>query len=178
VADDESPAMQALKTLRDAFTGRIDQSLAKEALEEVLKNYELQLRVFLVGVAKGKIDRVIRMMNFLERAEEAMFSDANIANATPNQLIKMVALGQSSLLTSLDYIRKVADMRAEIERMGAASRLDEALAKATELGSPDGLPILEPKQRERIRGMLSRIVAKTIDVETTLPVKDGDGPSN
>jgi hypothetical protein len=165
---------EALRALSDAIGRKIPYNEAKEALEQVLRNYEEQLRVFMVGVAKGKIDRVLRMLNLLDRVEEELFSERAIKQANVNQLIRIYALGQNSLTTSLDYIRRVADMRAEIERLGAASKLDEALAKATESGmGPDGLPLLSPVERERVRGFFNRMVSKTIDV----PVEDGD-PNN
>lgn len=150
--------MKALDVIRDALSGKLNNpELGKQAILSVLKNYEVQLRIFLVGVAKTRINRVLRAMELLESVETELFKPERVSRMSTSELIKTYQIANAVTVEGLDYIRKVADMRAELERLGAAANLDEALADATR-SAMDGLPPLNPSQRDNVRVILGKIM--------------------
>ena len=117
MADDDkaSDPIHVLKLLQDAILKKpnLDQEEVLQALHGVLSKYEQHNRVFLIAAAKAELPRVIRLMEFINSCESNLLNADRLERASTKELIKIYALAQSNLLTSVDSIRKVADMRLE-----------------------------------------------------------------
>ena len=159
---------EAIEVIKEVISGkRLDPGIARRAIDVVLRAYEQQLLVFMVGMAKTKVERTFNAMAALKKIEGRLFDDERIEKASTDQLIKMYSIANAVASESLDYIQKVVKLRPELEAMGAAADLDGALARATEAAAFEGLPPLAPAQRDMAR----RILQGVIDVEVSTATK-------
>ena len=122
---------------------------ARDAVERVFHQHENQLRVFLVGAAKSKLRRVLRSMEIIDQIEAELFDVHRISPTTKTEdLVRMYAYATSNQHSDFDFIRKVADMNLEIQRvMGAVgykSTFDNKIQEVV-----DKLPT--PNQRALVR---------------------------
>jgi hypothetical protein len=154
--------LEVLELLKDAILRKdVDKSEVADALKQVLKNYEQQNRVFLIAAANAELPRVVRLMSFLHTCEGELFDSERVEDASTKELIRMYALGQSHLLSSLDNLKKVADMRLDALRAAGGAQGAEKLfsgEKDAELNALAGLPTLDAQSRDRVRRLVTGLV--------------------
>lgn len=163
---DKKDPTSILKDITDLITNQeIDHQTAKEAVEATLTDYEIQLRTFLVGVAKSKLNRIIRLMELIDDTESVLQTD-RLEQASTHELLRIYGLAQSSLVSDLDLIKQIVDMRKELEPREAStiinllgSASEESVNKVVESGHP-GLP---PKSRDKVRRVIAAFVQQVGD---------------
>jgi hypothetical protein len=159
---DLSDPIEVLDLIKDAILRRpTDREEAAKALRQVLKNYESQNRVFLIAAANAELPRILRLLQFLTSCETEMFKVERLEDASNKELIRMYALAQANLMSGLDNIKKVADMRIEALRAAGGG---DGVKKLFELGDDKevnalaGLPSLDAPARDRVRKLVSGLV--------------------
>jgi len=155
---------------------------AKQAVEQTFNQYENQLRIFLLSVAKAKVDRILRYMSFVEKLEEELFRPERIKDANTAQLIKAYASVQGNLKNDLDFIKTMADMGLEIHKIlgGVDAGNVEVKDKMSEVAGM--FPQYTPEVRGRIRSILTDVLKiieeeqkkKVIDITLAKPDVDAD----
>ena len=173
---DITDPVQVLDLLKDAILRKpVDRELAAEALRSVLKNYEQQNRVFLIAAANAELPRIVRIMEFINSCEGEIFGDKRVKDATTKELIRMYALAQSNLLSSLDNVKKVADMRLDAIRAAGGAMGAERLfsVEDEELNALAGLPALDAQGRDRVRKLVTGLV-ESIEKDDSVEVDDED----
>lgn len=162
--DDEK---KVLEILVGAITSKYtDPSLVRQAVKQAVFNYENQLRVFMVAVANAQLARVVRLINLIDKLEEKFSGEDVIDRMQPRDLIKLYALQQSNLVTSLDYIKKIADMRIELQQAQAAITNTLTSREISEINTLSGLPSLSAQQRSSVRMLVENIMSDiAVDAE-------------
>lgn len=159
---DLSEPIEVLNLLKDAILRKgVDKEVVGKALRQVLENYEAQNRVFLIAAANAELPRVVKLLSFLNDCEKEMFQPKRLERASVKELVRMYALAQTNLLSGLDNVKKVADMRLDIMRAmgGEDTRLDQLFDGDTkELNALSGLPGLDATGREKVRNLMSGLV--------------------
>lgn len=159
---DLSNPMEILELLKNAITRKqVNNEELKQAVRQVLTNFEMQNRLFMIAAANAELPRIIRLLNFITDAEEELFTQDRIESATNRELAKMYALAQGNLMSSLDNVKRVADMRIEAIRAAggveaAAKLLDPS--SESELNELAGLPALDSQGRDKVRKLVSGLV--------------------
>jgi hypothetical protein len=150
---------KVLEIIVGAITSKYtDPGLVSQAVKQSIQNYENQLRVFMVGVANRQLARILRLMRSLDAIEAQIAEPSVIAQMSPRDLIKAYALQQSNLMSSLDYVKKVADMRIELATAQAAIANSLTTREVEEINALSGLPKLSPQQRGNVRRIVEGLV--------------------
>lgn len=146
------------------------------AIKQVIKNYETQNRIFLIAAANAELPRIVRLMNFITSAEEELFKDSRLEHATTRELTKLYALAQANLLTGLDNVKKVADMRIEAIKAGGGA---EGVSKVFDVSSEEelndlaGLPVLDATSRDRVRKLVTGLADSLEKDNSIIEADDG-----
>ena len=161
--DDEK---KVLELIVNAITSKYtDPSLVRRAVKQACYNYENQLRVFMVAVANAQLARIIRLINLLDNLEVKMQDPEFIQSLDPREMIKLYALQQSHLASSLEYVKKIADMRIELQTAQAAITNTLTSKEMAEINTLSGLPTLSAQQRGSVRKLVEGIMS---DIATDL----------
>lgn len=171
-----------LDLLKDAILRKpTDKEEVAEALRRTFIKYEQQQRLFLVAAANAELPRIVKLMTFLESCEKELFGKLRLENATNRELIKMYALAQSHLTTSLDAVKKVADMRLEaLKAIGGADGLEKMFSTMGEEDDPEGLntlaglPMLDAQQRDNVRKLISGLINSVSEDDSVEPIDELD----
>lgn len=151
---------KVLEVIINAITSKYtDPTLIRQAVNQAITNYENQLRVFMVAVANRQLTRILRLIRTLDSLEEQLESPSVIANMASKDLIRIYALQQSNLTTSLDYVKKVADMRMELATANAAITNSLTTSETEEINALMNLPKLSSFQRNNIRKIVEGLVS-------------------
>lgn len=155
---------KVLEIIVGAITAKYtDPGLVSQAVKQAIQNYENQLRVFMVAVANRQLARILRLMRSLDEIENQIANPDVIAKMEPRDLIKAYALQQSNLMSSLDYVKKVADMRIELASAQAAIANSLTTREVEEINALSGLPKLSPQQRGNVRRIVEGLVRDIAD---------------
>lgn len=158
---DLTDPLEVLDLLKNAILRKpVDKSQAADALRQVLKSYEAQNRVFLIAAANAELPRIVRIMSFLQSCEEELFRSDRLKDATTKELVRVYALAQANMLSSLDNVKKVADMRLDaLKAAGGATGVERIFdMKDEELNAMAGLPSLDAQGRDRVRKLVTGLV--------------------
>jgi len=176
VAEQLSDPIELLRLLQDAILNKAyDKSEVSDALRTVLSKFEAKNRTFLIAAAHAEIPRVLRLMSFLTQCEEAMVDEEMklIENASLKDMTKLYALAQGTLVTSLDNIKRVADMR--IDAMKAGVTMDDLFSSDSEANALADLPGLDSGKRERVRKLIEGLAESVADDDS---VEEDDSPDD
>lgn len=150
---------KVLEIIVNAITAKYtDPNIVQQAVKQAITNYENQLRVFMVAVANRQLARILRLMRSLDKLEEELEDPVTIKSMEPKELIKVYALQQSNLAGSLDYVKKVADMRIELATAQAAITNTLTTRDVDEINTLSGLPKLSSQQRHNVRRLIEGLV--------------------
>lgn len=161
--------LQVLDLLKSAIIKKgssINKRDVSAALQHVLDKYEQKNRIFLIAAANAELPRIVRLMSFLSTCEVAMFDDKTLEKASVQQLITMYKLAQTNLVTGLDTVKKVADMRLDALRAaGGAEGVEKVFNTEDEgaLNALSGLPSIDSQSRDRIRKLLTGLIESSED---------------
>lgn len=149
--DDEK---QVLSLLVDAILYKVtDTALIDSVVKQTVDNYENKLRVYMIGVAHSQLRRITRMLAMLERIEEEI--DTNRCNLMKDsELLKCYETTQTALVKSLEYVKKVADMRIEADQAHEAIMV----SKPKEEEAEQQFMFISPTARNRLRKVLEVVV--------------------
>lgn len=180
---DLSNPIEVLEVLRDAILRKssADREEAAKALRQVLKDYEQQNRVFLIASANAELPRIVRLLNFLSDCEEVMFTKERLESASTKELMRMYALAQSNLLSGLDNVKKIADMRLDALRAaGGADGVEKIfnIEKDDELNALAGLPALDSVGRDRVRKLVDGLVDSLDNDDSVTEDDDEESPTD
>jgi len=165
--DDEK---KVLEILVNAITSKYtDPDLIKQAVRQAVFNYENQLRTFMVAVANAQLARVIRLIGMIDRIEERLSAPDMLESIDPKSLIKMLALQQSNLSQTLDYVKKIADMRLEMQTAQSAITNTLTSKEVSEIHALTGLPTLNSVQRGNVRKLVEGIM---VDIVSDAELED------
>jgi hypothetical protein len=161
---DEKKVMEGLV---DAITEQHTKpELVEQAVRQTVHKYENKLRVFAIAAANRQLRRIIRLIDTLDVMEEELNDPGRLAGMESKDLIRLYSVTQGNLTTSLDYVKKVLDMRMELaQAMGAMSSKEQ-----DEIETLSGLPTLNSTQRDKVRRLISGMTEEVIDVEV-VPVE-------
>jgi hypothetical protein len=172
---------RVLEILVEAILSKsTDLPLIEKAVKQTVLNYEMQLRVFMVGVANRYLSRCLRLITQLDQIEERLNDPDTLKTMNSKDLIKVYSLAQSNLTASLEYVKKVVDMRLELQQAQAAVTNTITGRELAELEAISGLPKLSTQQRDTVRKIvegLFRDVKNDIAEEPRKEVIDIDAHS-
>lgn len=154
--------IKVLKIVSEYISGKeVDYEAARDAVNQTFQHHDQQLRVFLVAVAKAKLNRILKCMEFVETVEDRLFRPSRLEDATTAQLVKLYAFTQGSINADLDFINKITSMNLEIQKlMGSFGKEDQRITKELE-----GISEFSPESRNRMREALGRCLAILKDTE-------------
>lgn len=158
--DDEG---EVVSLLVQAITFKCtDTDLIEQAVKQTIDDYENKLRVFMVGVANAQLQRILRMINMLGNIESEL--EKNRVNLLrDSDLIKLYATTQTALMQSLDYVKKIVDMRVEKDVAQSIVAKNMEQTKATQ---NQNLMLLPAAARNRLRKVIECVVASGAQQET------------
>ena len=146
---------RALEIIVEAITSKyVDSSLVEQVVKQTVFNYETKLRVFAIAAANRQLNRILRLITILDDLEEELGKPERFRGMDDKELVKLYAVVQSNLSTSLDYVKKVIDFRLELQQAQAS------MLSPTEKESIDamsGLPMLDSHQRDKVRRLIQGI---------------------
>lgn len=177
---DLSDPLEVLELLRNAILRKsVDKEEVAKALRQVLNKWEQQNRVFLIAAANAELPRIVRLLNFINSAEDELFCPDRVKKSTTRELTKMYALAQTNLMTGLDSVKRVADMR--LDALKAAGGADGAerifdIEKEEDLNALAGLPSLDATSRDRVRKLMTGLI-DAIDKDDSVQ-EDDDAPKD
>jgi len=158
---------KVLEVIVQAITAKYtDPVVVQKAVKQAVGNYENQLRVFLVAVANRQLARILHLIRSLDDIEETLRQPEVISKLEAKDLLKLYALTQSNLVTSLDYVKKIVDMRIELATAQAAISSTLTTRESEELNALSGLPKLTPQQRGQVRRIVEGIIKDAGDAES------------
>ena len=155
---------ELLHLVKDIVTGKpVKEEEARQAVEQVYRHHENQLRVFLVAAAKAKLDRIIQCTDFIEKIEKELFKKKRITDETTvKDPIKLYSFSYGMQHGDLDFVRQVTEMNVEIQKIlgvvGSSTGPNERIAKIL-----DKTP--KPYQRSKIRQAVEECLAIIKDEE-------------
>lgn len=165
--------LKILEILKDAIIRKpVDPDILSQALKQTLSKYEAQNRLFLIAAANNQLPRIVRLLSFIERTETVLFSEERIKDATTKELTRLYALAQSNLLDGMETVKKVADMRLEMQQGQSADGLEAIFdySESDELNALSNLPGLDAPGRDRVRkivaGLLEGIEKESLPADT------------
>ncbi len=167
--------LKILEVLKEAILRRqVDLPLLSKAVKQVLENYEFQNRMFMVAAANAELPRVLKLLSFIDSCENEVFKPARVERASTKELSRLYALAQSNLMSGLDRIKRVADMRLEMVRAtGSGSGDMSDLFKPTQdIDELTGMPSLDSQGRDKVRKIIDGVL-KTLDEDTSVETDDG-----
>jgi hypothetical protein len=175
IADDR----KVLEIITDAITAKyVDPSLVEQAVKQSVHQYETQLRVFAISVAKRQLRRVLKLIDILDQYEDELNDPETIRNLEAKDLVRLYGIFQANLNTSMDFIKRVTDQRIELAHAQAAIL---TATEKEEMETLSGLPTLDSQQRDKIRRILQGVVSEVTDMQNTgtaniLPPKNNGDP--
>lgn len=150
-----------LRIIIEAITSKCtDTHLIEQAVTQVMHNYENHLRVFMVAAANTHLARVARLSENISKLEDK-FSDPSALDLEDKDYIRLYSQQQKSMMESLDYIKKVADMRIE----QAAALGSTANVSGRDLDKINKIGQLSPFQRDRVRKIIDAVMELPEEVD-------------
>jgi hypothetical protein len=113
----------------------------------------------MVAVAHTQLRRILRLIQSIDRTEEELMREETLQCMRPSDLIKAYALQQSNLMQSLDYVKRIVDMRVELQQATAAITASLSPTDVQEITTLSGLPKLDSQQRNTIRVLVDEMIA-------------------
>lgn len=167
--------IKLLDLLKNAILRKpVDKDLVSDAIKQATSEYEARNRIFLIAAANAELPRIVRLLSFINQCEEEMYKDERIEDASTRELLKMYALAQSNLMSGLDSVKKVADMRLELlQAAGGADGMKSLFDSDTELNALSDLPGLDSKGRDNVRKVIGGLV-ESISKDTSVTDNDED----
>jgi hypothetical protein len=168
-----SDEKKVIETLADAITSNyVKPELVEQAVKQTVHKYENKLRVFAIAAANRQLNRIIRLIDTLDMMEEELNDPTRLVGMKDQDLIRLYSVMQANLTTSLDYIRKVVDMRMELaQAVGAVMSVKEQ----EEIEALSGLPMLDSTQRDKVRRLMSGVAEEIIQVgEVDVITEEGE----
>ncbi len=160
--------IELIDTLKDAILRRaVDKEKVLQAIKQVLSGYETQNRIFLIGTAQVELSRIVRLMRFVSNVEEELFKEERMDSANTKDLIRAYALAQTNLVSSLDNVKRIVDMRLELQKAGMSNPAALLNPDSEEVQALSQLPGLDARGRDKVRqlvGMISDAINKDTSV--------------
>lgn len=171
--------LEILELLKDAILNRdYDKHNVASALKQTLDKYETKNRIFLIAAANAELPRIVRLLQFINTCEEEMFKTDRIEGASTKDLIRMYALSQSNLMTGLDNVKKVADMRLEFLRAGAGEGgIGSLFDEDKNMSALADLPGLDARNRDKVRNTVQGLLDSIEKDESLGYSEEDDGES-
>ena len=166
-----SDEKKVLDTIVKAIVNRsVDKNLIEQAVKRTVNNYENQLRVFMIAVATNHLPRIQKLLSALDLIDEEMNTPRIVRQMDVKDLLKSYALMQATLTQSLDYVKKVTDMRMELEQAQSAITSTLSSEEAEEINKLAGIPKLDATQRNRVRTLIEGMIVSVKESD------EGEGP--
>lgn len=173
--DDPLEVLDLLK--RAILRQDVDKGQVGQALKQVLHHYEMQNRVFLIAAANAELPRILRLLSFLNTCEQEMFQPERLEDASMKELTRLYALAQSTLLTGLDSVKTVADMRLEMQAGGGKG--PEAMFRGDEeLNVLSETPGLDAHGRDRVRKLVGGLMDVIKEDDSVVKSEDEPDPTD
>lgn len=144
---------------------------ARDAVNKILSNYEEQLTTFVVGVAKAKLGRVLRLMQIIDTTEDELTrNDTRIKCAETKDLLRLWSIAQAGLTTDVSFIKDVVELRAKLSSYQkpnpetVVNILGVSAQQAAE--SVSDFPSLSPQGREKVRNVIESFIKRASDDDT------------
>lgn len=161
---------RVLEIIVDAITNRYtDKSLVERAVRQAVANYEVQMRIYMIAIAKAQLRRIQKLMNSISTIEENLTDPvmlAKIAAIKPEGIIQLYANAQRSLRDSLAYIKTVVDQRLEVQTAEAA-----LIQMQSNEGASPAVRALLPQQRDKVRRILDGVIERLEDADADITAK-------
>lgn len=149
---------QVLQILIEAVVNySVDPTVLRKALQQTINNYETNLRVIMIAIANTKLKRIFRMINLLDKMEEELATPARIRLMEDKDFIRAYATVQTSLMQSLDYVKKIVDMRVETQQAESA-----IMANLTSTETTASAQVISKSSREKLRRIIGTVI-ETVD---------------
>ena len=129
---------------------------AKEALNSVLLDHEFQIKVLLVGIAKRKFSRILRLISLIDNIEDNIIKNERIADASNAELIKMWNIAQSSSIQDLEFMRAVIELGKSIP--------DVHIHLGESANTVNVFSGLDRESRENVKNFIDNIFKKVINI--------------
>lgn len=156
---------RALEIIVEAITSKyVDSSLVEQIVKQTVFNYETKLRVFAIAAANRQLNRILRLITILDDLEEELGKPERFRGMDDKELVKLYAVVQSNLSTSLDYVKKVIDFRLELQQ-AQASMLSPT--EKENIDAMSGLPTLDASQRDKVRRLIQGIAEDVTKMQET-----------
>ena len=148
--------MQLLTTVVKVINGQeTSETVARRAVGRVLAQYEEGLLTTLVGVARARTERLIKLMHGMSSVEDRLLLTENVNNLAPPQLLKLYRTLQFSFTGDIALLTNVTEMRSRIEAMMAQGL---PLTRPQEVLDEELTQALPPARRERLRNVLNNVI--------------------
>lgn len=164
-----------LEIIKDAIHKKpVDRRLAVNAIRQVLKNYEEQLRVFMIGAANVEVGRVVKLLQFIDVCSDQLMSAEKMKTASYGEVLRAFQLCQQAIETSSKAIKLVADMRLDAAKAtGGSENIAKMFDPEKETLDPQAdMPQLGAQSRDKIRRImigLQEAIAKDDAVKPNEP---------
>jgi hypothetical protein len=149
---------KSLEIIINAITENFtDEKLIEQAVNNVVNNYEVQMRIFMVAVGKEKFKRIVKLMQMSEDIENCLFEYSKIGELDPKELVAFYGQLGRSLKNEQEFVKIVTDQRLEI--MNATQSMKPFVDEVSDdKGNFNIINKLHPAKRDRVRRLVDGII--------------------
>ncbi|OHD27868.1 MAG: hypothetical protein A2Y38_21595 [Spirochaetes bacterium GWB1_59_5] len=159
---DRRSELDKLERILDVVNDRggADLESAKAAIDDVLDSYENRLRVGLVGVARARFERVVRMSRFVQKVEGEIQRPERLGAMKDTDVIRLLEVCQKTMVSDLAFIDQVVEMRLRLLDTESLVRARQQISDAGDVLEIGGQMIrLSPESRDRLRSLVDRLTS-------------------
>jgi len=152
---------EALRVITEAITSSsINEDMVKNAVNDVVNNYEVQLRIFMIALGKDKIRRIVKLMELSSSVEEALYRYSELGDLDPKDLVAYYSQLNRQLKNEQEFVKTVTDQRLEImNAMGAMSNVPSSSGGI--LDESTIIDKLDPVKRDRVRRLVEGVLERS-----------------
>lgn len=130
---------------------------AKVAINEVLKDSNLRLKLFLVGVGRVKINTIIRMLKSMDALATKVLDPVYISSLTCGEAVQLLNTYHKMLTIDLEYISKV------VNNQDTQDVLEKLFTESPTKGMERIMDVIPQESRERLRLAFNKLQELAIE---------------
>lgn len=142
-------------------TGDIDPNSNVQANEvadqinKILIDHKTQFEIFLVALCRSRLTRMTRLLKFLEMAEDEIFTEDRLADASTSEILRMISTTNNQVKQIMEFVKNTIDLNV----VGDVGDLNLNFFESG-VGSDEKRVGISASERERIRTLYSSMFAR------------------
>lgn len=150
-------ASRDLEVLKNVISGNpVNSSVARQAVDRAIGQYDARFRLFQVGMANAKIEKVLSYMKKLEEVDNRILEES-IEDMTPGELLRLQQVFQERINTDLSYVDKVIEQSSKLGKIEISVHMNDLQKQKASDEKASELPPLEDREALELQRLLADI---------------------